>query len=46
MQPLEQAARRRLLLWVQTQMTAADLASVMTFGKFRMVLSSLTTGIC
>ena len=40
MQPLEQArAQEAAIKWVQTQMTAADLASVMTFGsKFRMVL--------
>src|ERR1700681_1660283 len=40
MQPLEQArAQEAAIKWVQTQMTAADLASVMTCGsKFRMVL--------
>jgi VWFA-related protein len=40
MQPLEQArAQEAAIKWVQTQMTAADLAGVMTFGsKFRMVL--------
>jgi VWFA-related protein len=40
MQPLEQArAQEAAIKWVETQMTAADLASVMTFGsKFRMVL--------
>lgn len=39
MQPLEQArAQEAAIKWVQTQMTAADLAGVMTFGsKFRMV---------
>ncbi len=40
MQPLEQArAQEAAIKWVQTQMTAADLTGVMTFGsKFRMVL--------
>jgi len=39
MQPLEQArAQEAAIKWVQSQMTAADLAGVMTFGsKFRMV---------
>ena len=39
MQPLEQArAQEAAIKWVQTQMTAADLAGIMTFGsKFRMV---------
>ena len=39
MQPLEQArAQEAAIKWVQTQMTAADLVGVMTFGsKFRMV---------
>ncbi len=40
MQPLDQArAQEAAIKWVQTQMTAADLTGVMTFGsKFRMVL--------
>ena len=39
MQPLEQArAQEAAIKWIQTQMTAADMAGVMTFGsKFRMV---------
>jgi VWFA-related protein len=39
MQPLEQArAQEGAIKWVQSQMTAADLVGVMTFGsKFRMV---------
>jgi len=39
MQPLEQArAQEAAVKWIQSQMTAADLVGVMTFGsKFRMV---------
>jgi VWFA-related protein len=39
MQPLEQArAQEAAIKWIQTQMTAADMVGIMTFGsKFRMV---------
>jgi VWFA-related protein len=39
MQPLEQArAQEAAIKWIQTQMTAADMVGIMTFGsKFRMI---------